>query len=62
MKSAGPRDLSRGDAAAAIESKPMSKVLLIDDDGELAEEIVAGLADQGFGRQTEPTVSRWRAH
>ena len=26
----------------------MSKVLLIDDDGELAEEIVAGLADQGF--------------
>lgn len=33
---------------AAVESKPMRKVLLIEDDGDLAEEIVARLADQRF--------------
>jgi two-component system, OmpR family, response regulator len=38
----------RGTCHPAVESKLMRKVLLIEDDGELAEEIAAGLADQGF--------------
>jgi two-component system OmpR family response regulator len=44
---AAEMQLSRGfqSAIAAIESMLMRKVLLIDDDGELAEEIMTGLAD-----------------
>jgi two-component system OmpR family response regulator len=33
---------------AAIEAHPMAKILLIEDDGETAEEITAELSDRGF--------------
>src|SRR3954468_10965841 len=39
---------SRTNALAAVESKLMTKVLLIEDDSETAEEITAELADRGF--------------
>jgi two-component system OmpR family response regulator len=38
----------------AIESRPMKKVLLIEDDGELAEEITAALAEHGFEAEWAP--------
>ena len=48
----------------AIESRLMSKVLLIEDDGELAEEIVAELATalRSNGRRTGPKAWRWNVY
>ncbi len=41
-------DSHTGSALAAIENRLMTKVLLIEDDSETAEEITAELADRGF--------------
>jgi two-component system, OmpR family, response regulator len=52
--SAGKRMVSRSagvsatNVSAAIEAEPMVKVLLIEDDGETAQEISAELTDRGF--------------
>src|ERR1700726_4049830 len=44
----GERGSIAANALAAFENKLMAKVLLIEDDGETAEEITAELADSGF--------------
>jgi two-component system OmpR family response regulator len=44
----GTPDSSRADVFAAAENQLMTKVLLIEDDSETAEEITAELADRGF--------------
>jgi two-component system OmpR family response regulator len=44
-RSQGPRNAG---SLAAIEAEDMTKVLLIEDDGETAEEITAELSDRGF--------------
>src|ERR1700726_711595 len=44
----GERGSIAANALAAFENKLMAKVLLIEDDGETAEEIAAELADRGF--------------
>src|ERR1700726_849599 len=44
----GERGSIAANALAAFENKLMAKVLLIEDDGETAEEITAELADRGF--------------
>jgi two-component system OmpR family response regulator len=41
-------DSHTGSALAAIENRLMTKVLLIEDDSETAEEITAELTDHGF--------------
>src|SRR6476659_488990 len=41
-------DSHTGNVLAAIENRLMTKVLLIEDDGETAEEITAELTDRGF--------------
>lgn len=56
MISARPKDNSPALATtAAIESNLMRKVLLIEDDGDLAEEIAAGLSDQDFEVEWAPS-------
>jgi two-component system OmpR family response regulator len=44
----GVRSPSISNAVAAVEKQLMAKVLLIEDDGETAEEITAELAERGF--------------
>src|SRR3982074_1079902 len=44
----GGQSSGTANAFAAIENEPMTKVLLIEDDSETAEEITAELADRGF--------------
>src|ERR1700751_2229724 len=41
-------DASTADVIAALENQSMTKVLLIEDDSETAEEITAELTDRGF--------------
>ncbi len=45
---AGMPDSGIANVFAAVGNQPMAKVLLIEDDGETAEEITAELADRGF--------------